>query len=238
MTLIAEKLRSVQQRIAAAAKGREITLLAVSKTRSAAEIAELAALGQRHFGENYVQEALAKQAELASADVCWHFIGPIQSNKCRDIAGHFDWAHGVDREKLLKALSRHREGDEPLNICLQVNIDDEASKSGCQPEELAALAALAGALPGLRLRGLMAIPHPWPEAERRQAAFMRMAQLFESLRAQHPEMDTLSLGMSDDFEMAIAEGSTLVRIGSALFGPRAPRDASASVSVSVSTPNS
>ena len=215
---------SVSSRIAAAAAsaGREaIALLAVSKTQPPAAIRALAALGQRAFGENYVQEALAKQRELADLALAWHLIGPLQSNKCRDVARHFDWLQSLDRAKLIEPLARHRPADrKPLNVLIQVNIDDEASKSGCAPDAIAALAAQVIATPRLCLRGLMAIPAPTPDLHRRRDAFRRMRALFESLRATHAGVDTLSIGMSGDFELAIAEGATMVRVGTALFGAR------------------
>lgn len=226
--------RAVRERVAAAAQraGHEVTLLAVSKTRSAAAVRELAALGQRDFGENYVQEALTKQRELRQAEqagqhaapphpLVWHMIGPLQSNKAREVAAHFDWLQSLDRIKLVAALDRHRPIEaEPLQVLIQVNIDDEASKSGCASVEIGALAEAVRAAPRLALRGLMTIAAPDPDLSRREAAFARMRRLFEDLRLDHPRIDTLSMGMSEDFEVAIAQGSTLVRIGSALFGPR------------------
>ena len=206
---------------AARAAAHPVHLLAVSKTRPAADIRALAALGQRAFGENYVQEALAKQRELADLDLEWHLIGPLQSNKCREAAAHFDWLESLDREKLVALLDRHRPADRaPLNVLIQVNIDDEAGKSGCAPESVSALAAAVAAAPRLQLRGLMAIPAPHADPARRRDAFRRMRALFDTLRTGHPDIDTLSMGMSDDFGLAIAEGATEVRIGSALFGPR------------------
>ncbi|UXI69350.1 YggS family pyridoxal phosphate-dependent enzyme [Tahibacter amnicola] len=208
-------------RAAAATHGGAVRLVAVSKTQPAAAVRALAALGQRAFGENYVQEALAKQAELADLALEWHLIGPLQSNKCREVAAHFDWLQTLDREKLVGLLDRWRPADRPpLNVLIQVNIDDETSKSGCAPAAVAGLAATIAAAPRLRLRGLMAIPAPLPERERRRAAFARMAGLFEELRRAHPGIDTLSMGMSEDFDLAIAEGATMVRVGSALFGAR------------------
>lgn len=199
-------------------------LVAVSKMQPAAAVRALAALGQRAFGENYVQEGRAKQGELADLDLEWHLIGPLQSNKCRDAARHFDWVQSVDRAKLLPLLDRDRPADRgPLNVLLQVNIDGEASKAGCTPEEVMALSEQAAALPRLALRGLMAIPEPHPDEAHRRAAYARMRALFEALRARHPGVDTLSMGMSDDWPLAVAEGATLVRVGSALFGARAPK---------------
>jgi len=212
--------------LAAASPRGDAALLAVSKTQPAEAVRALATLGQRAFGENYVQEALAKQRELADLDLEWHLIGPLQSNKCREAARHFDWVQSVDRAKLPPLLDRERPGDRPpLNVLVQVNIDGEASKSGCAPDEAMALADAVAALPRLRLRGLMAIPEPHPDPARRREAFARLRALFEGLRARHPGVDTLSMGMSDDWPMAVEEGSTLVRVGSALFGPRAPKPA-------------
>jgi len=219
-----ESYAAVRQSVADAARAvaREVRLLAVSKTRSAAALRALAAQGQRAFGENYVQEALAKQRALADLEIEWHLIGPLQSNKCREVALHFDWLESLDREKLIAPLDRHRPAAcAPLNVLIQVNIDDEDNKSGCTPAAVAGLANAITARLRLALRGLMAIPAPHADIARRRDAFRRMHALFEELRASHPHIDTLSMGMSDDFEMAIAEGATEVRIGSALFGPRA-----------------
>ncbi|WOS42920.1 YggS family pyridoxal phosphate-dependent enzyme [Xanthomonas rydalmerensis] len=212
---------------AADAAGRpHAQLLAVSKTQPAEAVAALAAQGQRAFGENYVQEAATKIAALANAGLEWHLIGHLQSNKAEQAATLFDWVQTVDRPKLVAALAKGRAAaSAPLNVLIQVNIDDEASKHGCQPEAVDALAAAIAAQPRLALRGLMAIPAPWPEAERRIDAFARMHALFERLRAAHPQVDTLSMGMSDDFADAIAAGATMVRVGTALFGARGPRAA-------------
>lgn len=199
----------------------EAKLLAVSKTRPAAAVAALAAQGQHSFGENYVQEAVAKQADAALEGLEWHLIGHLQSNKAELAATHFDWVQTVDRAKLATALARYRPARlPPLNVLIQVNIDDETSKYGCQPDAIDALAAVIAAEPRLSLRGLMAIPAPYPDLARRRRAFQRMRALYESLSHRYPQADTLSMGMSEDFELAIAEGATLVRIGSALFGSR------------------
>jgi PLP dependent protein len=206
---------------AAAQHGGSAELLAVSKTKPAAAVRALAAAGQRAFGENYVQEALAKQRELADLALHWHLIGPLQSNKCREVAEHFDWLQSLDRLKLVAPLARWRPaGREPLNVLIQVNVDDEASKSGCRPDEVAALAAAVVDQPALRLRGLMAIPAPHADLALRRAGFAHMRALFDTLRGTHATADTLSMGMSEDFELAIACGATMVRIGSALFGAR------------------
>ena len=196
-------------------------LLAVSKTQSATAVAALAAAGQHAFGENYVQEAQAKVRELATSGLEWHLIGHLQSNKADLAATVFDWVQTVDRAKLIPALAKHRPAERaPLNVLIQVNIDDEASKHGCAPDEVPALAAAIVAEPRLRLRGLMAIPAPHPDLELRRVAYRRMAELFNHLAMQHPDADTLSMGMSDDFALAIAEGATMVRVGTALFGRR------------------
>lgn len=209
---------------AARAAGRPSPrLLAVSKTRPAEDIAALAAQGQRAFGENYVQEALAKIQALQDLDLEWHLIGHLQSNKAEQVALHFDWVQSLDRLKLVTALARHRPRDRPpLNVLIQVNIDDEQSKHGCAPADIDTLAAAIAAEPALQLRGLMAIPAPWPDAPRRLAAFARMHQLQQALTAHYPHADTLSMGMSSDYAEAIAEGATMVRIGTALFGARNP----------------
>jgi len=196
----------------------------VSKTRPASDVAALAALGQRAFGENYVQEAAAKIAELAGLGLEWHLIGHLQSNKAKQAAVLFDWVQTVDRPKLVPLLAAHRPPERgPLNVLVQVNIDDEASKHGCRPEDVAALADAIAAEPALALRGLMAIPAPHPDMSRRRDAFRRMKLLYDALAARHPGVDTLSMGMSDDLELAIAEGATMVRVGTALFGPRPPK---------------
>lgn len=187
----------------------------------AAAIRDLALLGQKAFGENYVQEALGKQRELADLDLEWHLIGPLQSNKCPEAAKHFDWVHSVSRIKLVEPLARHRpEQRGPLNVLIQVNIDAEDSKSGCTPDEIDSIAEAVAQSSRLKLRGLMAIPEPAPDAEARRASFRQLNGLFERLKMRYPGCDTLSMGMSDDFELAIQEGSTLVRIGSSLFGAR------------------
>ncbi|UVL56643.1 YggS family pyridoxal phosphate-dependent enzyme [Pseudomonas sp. B21-035] len=223
MSTIADNLSTLAARIRAAAlaAGREPTavqLLAVSKTKPAAAVREAFAAGVRDVGENYLQEALNKQGELTDLPLTWHFIGPIQSNKTRAIAEHFDWVHSVDRLKIAQRLSEQRPDNlAALNICLQVNVSGEASKSGCTPEELPALASAIAALPRLRLRGLMAIPEPTDDEAAQQAAFARVRELQANLQL---PLDTLSMGMSHDLEAAIAQGATWVRIGTALFGAR------------------
>lgn len=197
-------------------------LLAVSKTQSAEAVAALADLGQRAFGENYVQEALAKQQALSGRKLEWHLIGHLQSNKCREAAEHFDWLQSLDRLKLIEPLERFRPAARgPLQVLIQVNVDNEAGKAGCAPADIDALAKALSTCRNLKLRGLMAIPEPSPDLEQRRAGFHRMRQLFDDLAAHYPDIDTLSMGMSEDYALAIEEGATLVRVGSALFGPRA-----------------
>ncbi len=196
-------------------------LLAVSKTQPADAVAALAAQGQQAFGENYVQEAAAKIAQLQALQLEWHLIGHLQSNKADMASQCFDWVQTVDRAKLIALLARHRpDGRAPLNVLIQVNIDDEDSKHGCAPEAIDVLAAEIATHRQLQLRGLMAIPAPFPDATRRHQAFARMQALFATLRSQYPQADTLSMGMSADFADAIAAGATMVRVGTALFGQR------------------
>ena len=223
MSTIADNIDQVEARIRAAALAvqRDVTsvhLLAVSKTKPAAALREAYAAGLRNFGENYLQEARAKQVELADLPLCWHFIGPIQSNKTRDIAEHFAWVHSVDRLKIAQRLSQQRPNElPPLNICIQVNVSGEASKSGCTPTDLPALAEAINGLPRLKLRGLMAIPEPTDDRAEQDAAFAKVRELQHSLDM---GLDTLWMGMSHDLESAIAQGATWVRIGTALFGAR------------------
>jgi pyridoxal phosphate enzyme (YggS family) len=230
MSTIPSNLHAVAATILAAsnAAGRDpasVQLLAVSKTFPAEAVVEAIAAGQRAFGENYLQEALDKIAALAAAlpteQVEWHFIGPIQSNKTRPIAAGFAWVHTVERLKIAQRLSEQRPaGMAPLNVCIQVNISGEASKSGAAPQELPELARQVAALPNLTLRGLMAIPEPETDPEKQRAAFARLRVLAEQLRAEGLDLDTLSMGMSADMAAAIAEGATIVRVGSAIFGSR------------------
>jgi len=223
MSTIAANISTLEQRIRTAAlvahrDPASVGLLAVSKTKPASDLREAHADGLRDFGENYLQEALSKQVELADLPLCWHFIGPIQSNKTRAIAENFSWVHSVDRLKIAQRLSEQRpEGLEPLNLCIQVNVSGEASKSGCTPQDLPQLAAAVMALPRVKLRGLMAIPEPTEDPAAQAAAFATVRTLQESLNL---ELDTLSMGMSHDLEAAIAQGATWVRIGTALFGAR------------------
>lgn len=227
-TDIAGNIAKVLHRIGAAAEryGRDangVTLLAVSKMQSPAAVRLAAEAGVLHIGENYLQEALDKMTALADLPLCWHFIGPIQSNKTRLIAENFAWVHSVDRLKIAERLAAQRPAElPPLNICLQVNIDAEATKSGVRPAELPALARAVGHLPRLHLRGLMAIPQPSSDFTSQRHACGRLRALCDVLRDELA-LDTLSMGMSTDLEAAVAEGATLVRIGSDIFGARVPR---------------
>ncbi len=220
------RLHAVQARIARAAAeaGRsaaDIRLLAVSKTFGAAAVRDLAVCGQREFGENYVQEALEKQRELSDLPLEWHFIGPIQSNKTRAIAENFSWVHSVDRLKIAERLSAQRPaGWAPLQVCIELNISGEASKGGVSMNDLQVLADAVATLPGLKLRGLMAIPAPTPVLDEQRAAFRQVREAFAVLVRQGHAPDTLSMGMSGDLEAAILEGATIVRVGTALFGER------------------
>ncbi|WP_417226788.1 YggS family pyridoxal phosphate-dependent enzyme [Amphritea sp.] len=228
MTQITDRLDQLRVQIATAAEHakrqpQSINLLAVSKTRQADELRQAWSARQRDFGENYLQEALDKIDALSDLDICWHFIGPIQSNKTRPIAENFSWVHSVDRFKVAQRLNDQRPASlPPLNICLQVNISEEASKSGVLPAELTALATEVASLPNIRLRGLMAIPASDADPQRQRAPFAQLNALLQGLQQQLPNtpLDTLSMGMSGDMEAAILEGATIVRIGTALFGPR------------------
>jgi len=226
MSITSQAVQEFRTRLAGLAGGRPIALVAVSKTQAAGRLREAHAAGLQAFGENYLQEALAKQAELADLAIEWHFIGPLQSNKTRPVAEHFDWVHSVDRLKLAERLSAQRPAAlAPLQLCLQVNVSGEASKSGVAPAELPVLAHAVAALPGLRLRGLMAIPEPTPDAALLRGRFRLLRELRDGLIAEGLPLDTLSMGMSADYSLAIQEGATLVRIGSLLFGKRPPRAA-------------
>ena len=223
---IALNIVKLRQRIAAAEKTYQrqpnsVQLMAVSKTRSAAMVRAVAAAGLTDMGENYLQEALDKQRELTDLKLNWHFIGPIQSNKTRSIAEHFDWVHSVDRVKIAQRLSDQRpEGMAPLNICLQVNISGEETKSGLALEALGNIADQLTDLPNLSLRGLMAIPQATESFDQQRHAFAQLAGALQQLQHKHPSMTTLSMGMSNDIDAAIAEGATIVRIGTGIFGPR------------------
>ncbi len=225
MTALSDNLACIRQQITDAQARFEatqsVTLCAVSKAQPATAIRAAYDAGQTVFGENYLQEALQKQAELEDCAIAWHFIGPIQSNKTQPIARHFDWVHSVDRLKIAQRLSDARPSDlPPLNICLQVNISEEASKSGASGQELLELALNIKQLPHLQLRGLMAIPAPCSNFEQQRDQFRQVRALFDHLNNHGLQLDTLSIGMSGDFAAAIAEGATLVRIGTAIFGAR------------------
>jgi len=198
-----------------------ISLLAVGKKKPSSDLRNAYSCGQRDFGENYLQEAQAKMQELADLDIVWHFIGPVQSNKTRVLAESFDWVHCVDRLKIARRLSDQRpQSMPPLNICIQVNIDLEDSKSGVAPDDIIALAEAIHDLPNIRLRGLMAIPAQRPDFESQREPFAKMKQALQDLQQRGLDCDTLSMGMSHDMQAAIAEGSTLIRIGTAIFGER------------------
>lgn len=226
MTIIAFNLQAVRARIerAAAAAGRApsaVALLAVSKTFPASYIEEASRAGQRLFGESYAQEAVRKITALARLDLEWHFIGPVQSNKTRAIAEHFQWVHSVDREKIAERLNAARPSHlPPLEVCIEVNVSGEATKHGCAPATAPALARAVSGFPRLRLRGLMAIPRPMPDRDAQRTEYARVRALKEELASAGFALDTLSMGMSDDLEAAIAEGATFVRVGTAIFGPR------------------
>lgn len=226
MTTIPANLQAVKQRIAAAcaAAGRdaaEVALLAVTKTWPVAYVRAAAEAGQRSFGESYVQEAIPKIAALAALGLEWHFIGPLQSNKTRQVAESFDWVHSVERLKIAERLSAQRPAHlPPLNVCVEVNLSGEESKSGCRPEEAPALCRAVAALPNLRLRGLMAIPEPTEDAALARRRFAELRAMRDVLNAEGMRLDTLSMGMSHDLEAAISEGATIVRVGTAIFGER------------------
>ena len=226
MNTIEQRLAAVRARITQAENqyGRpsgSVSLLAVSKNHSITDIEALLACGQQRFGESYLQDALPKITALAKNSIEWHFIGPIQSNKTQAIAQHFDWVHSIEREKIARRLSEQRPADlPPLNLCIQVNISGEVNKSGVRPHEAQALAKSIQQLPGLHLRGLMTIPAAETDMEKQRRAFRKLRLLHEQLCNEGLPLDTLSMGMSGDLEAAIAEGATIVRIGTALFGPR------------------
>lgn len=226
---IAENLARVRDQIQSCAlknhrSAQDVALLAVSKTRPAEDLRTAFNEGQRDFGENYLQEALEKIEALQDLDICWHFIGPLQSNKTRAVAESFHWLHTVDRIKIAKRLSEQRPANlPPLNICIQVNVSDEESKSGCKPDKLEELATEIVKLPNLCLRGLMAIPKASENSDEQRQAFARMKQLLKQLQFTYDSVDTLSMGMSGDMDSAIAEGATIVRIGTAIFGARPPK---------------
>lgn len=226
MSAIADNLQAVMSRIrqAALAAGRapeSVRLLAVSKTWPLPCVIDAADAGQIAFGENYVQEGCEKAAATVDRHLDWHFIGPLQSNKSRQVAEHFAWVHSIDRLKIAERLSAQRPPElPPLQVCVQVNVSGEASKSGCAPAEAAQLCRAVAALPRLQLRGLMAIPEPADDEAAQRAPFRQLREIYEQLRADGLPLDTLSMGMSHDLEAAIAEGATIVRIGTAIFGER------------------
>ena len=226
MSAIADNLQAVQARIsnAAAAVGRSpesVRLLAVSKTWPLACVLGAAGAGQRAFGEKYVQEGIDKIAAVSGRNLEWHFIGPLQSNKTKPVAEHFDWVHSIDRLKIAERLSAQRPAYlAPLQVCVQINVSGEASKSGCAPDEALALCRAVAALPGLQLRGLMAIPEPTDDLQAQRIPFRKLRELREQICAAGLPLDTLSMGMSHDLEAAVAEGATIVRIGTAIFGER------------------
>jgi len=229
MTTIGNRLQhilaTIQSAQAISGYQQQVKLLAVSKAQSTSAIREAYAAGQTLFGENYLQEALDKQAELTDLPIEWHFIGPIQSNKTQPIAQHFAWVHSIDRLKIAQRLNEARPTDlAPLQVCIQVNVSNESSKSGVSPHDLESLATAIASLPRLKLRGLMAIPAPTSDANQQQAQFKQVRQCYDALLAKGFALDTLSIGMSDDYPVAIAEGATVVRIGSALFGARPASD--------------
>ena len=227
MNGVTDKIHTAQEQIAELEQqsGRprgSVTLLAVSKRQPVAKIREAAAAGLRDFGENYLQEAIEKQQQLEDLPkLIWHFIGPIQSNKTRGISENFDWVHSVDRSKIARRLSEQRPPHlKPLSICIQINLSEENTKSGTTTTQAADLCALTDSLENIRLRGLMAIPAPSEHADEQRKNFMALSRLFNTLKSKHPSMDTLSMGMSNDYGPAILQGSTMIRLGTALFGPR------------------
>jgi hypothetical protein len=226
MTTIASNMQAVKAAMGGAAqaagrRAKDVELLAVSKTFPHEAVREAYQAGQRRFAESYVQESLHKMEALRDLPIEWHFIGPIQSNKTRPIAEHYAWVHGIDRLKIAERLSAQRPaGQPPLQVCIEVNISGEASKSGVSPDDIEALAQTVAALPNLKLRGLMAIPAPTEDKAEQRAAFARLRGIFERLNEHGLQLDTLSMGMSHDYPAAVAEGATLVRIGTAIFGVR------------------
>ncbi|HEX4943355.1 MAG TPA: YggS family pyridoxal phosphate-dependent enzyme [Usitatibacteraceae bacterium] len=223
MSPIAENLQGMRRRISEALQGdgRAVTLVAVSKTHPPGLVREAFAAGQRDFGENYVQEAVAKIGALADLPATWHFIGALQGNKAKEVARHFDWVHGVDRARIADLLSRHRPaGKPPLNVCVEVNISEEATKGGVKPGEALALARHVASLPGLRFRGLMGMASPSGDEAKARAEFTVLRRELEAIRAAGLAGDTLSMGMTHDYRAALAEGATMLRLGTAIFGAR------------------
>jgi len=226
MSSITANLQAVRRRIESAARAanrpaESVRLVAVSKTFPGAAVREAAQAGLRDFGESYVQEGIEKIRELGALGLTWHYVGPIQSNKTRAIAGHFDWVHSLEREKIAARLAEARDpGRTELQVCIQVNVSGEATKSGIAPGEVAQLAKRVAGLPRLKLRGLMAVPEPTPDEQLQRARFAQLRELRDRLNREGFAMDTLSMGMSADLEAAIAEGATIVRVGTAIFGGR------------------
>ena len=226
MSSIAQSLEEIRNRVTVLERryGRTpgaVRVLAVSKTKPPEAVRAAAEIGQREFGENHVQDALTKLDALADMDLVWHFIGPIQSNKTRVIAARFHWVHSIDRAKIARRLSEQRPDDlPPLEVCIQVNLSGETSKSGVEPQQVKELAEVLSELPRLRLRGLMTLPRPCDELEDQRRPFAALRGILETLNAGGLALDTLSMGMTDDMEAAIAEGATIIRIGTAIFGPR------------------
>jgi len=229
MSSIAQSLEKIRNRVTVLERryGRppgSTQVLAVSKTKPPEAVRAAAEAGQRDFGENHVQDAITKLDALAELDLVWHFIGPIQSNKTRVVAARFDWVHSIDRAKIARRLNEQRPDDmPPLNVCVQVNVSGEESKSGVEPEAVQALAEVVSELPRLKLRGLMTLPRPCDALELQRRPFAALRGMLEALNASGYALDTLSMGMTNDMEAAIAEGATIVRIGTAIFGPRAPK---------------
>ena len=226
MASIAQELEKIRNRVTVLERryGRpagSVRVMAVSKTKPAEAVREAAAAGQRDFGENHLQDALTKLDPLGELDLIWHFIGPVQSNKTRIIASRFDWVHSIDRAKIARRLNEQRpEGLPPLNVCLQVNVSGESSKSGVGPGDVPELAAAVATMPRLRLRGLMTLPRPCDDLAAQRRPFATLREILEGLNAGGLALDTLSMGMTNDMEAAIAEGATIVRIGTAIFGAR------------------
>lgn len=226
MISIAQSLEKIRNRVTVLERryGRapgDVRVLAVSKTKPPEAVLAAVEAGQREFGENHLQDALTKLDALAHLDLVWHFIGPIQSNKTRVVAGRFDWVHSIERAKIARRLNEQRPGNlPPLNVCIQVNVSGESSKSGVQPDEVEALAGVVSELPRLRLRGLMALPRPCDDLEEQRRPFAILRGIMEAQNARGLGLDTLSMGMTNDMEAAIAEGATIIRIGTAIFGPR------------------
>ncbi len=222
--VLKDRLESVRKRVQTAEniykrKSGSVTLLAVSKTRPPEDLILALGSGQRNFGESYLKEAILKQRRLADYPIIWHFIGPIQSNKTREIASHFSWVHSIDRLRIATRLSEQRPNHlPPLNVCIQVKVNEETTKSGISIDEVPELAVAISALPGLRLRGLMTIPRQASDFEEQKRPFRKLRKILQDLKI--PKLDTLSMGMSGDIEAAIAEGATIVRVGTAIFGPR------------------